>query len=96
MNFWNMDSNMWETIQKINITQADNWGPQSMGTHTLDTQKQSTVIDRTLLITGEVTSGEVTTDGFTSTSRIDGCTWLAWRLVGVGSTAAMADDEAAL
>jgi len=60
-----------------------------------DTQKQSMVIDRPLLVAGEVTSGEVTTDGFASTSPIDGCTWLAQTLAGVGSTAAMADGRAA-
>ena len=53
------------------------------------------MIDQPLLVVGEVTGGEVTIDGFALTSRIDGCTWLARRFVGVGSTVAMADSGAA-
>jgi len=38
--------------------------------------------------------GDVTTDGFASMFRIDGCAWLVKRLARVGKLAAMADGGA--
>jgi len=70
--------------------QTDRWDLRSTGPTHQRTRIEA-AFDWPLLVASEVTGGEVTTDGFASTYRIDGCTWLARRSTGACSPPAMAD-----